>query len=273
MRLIDADALVNAILTEHGFDPKYTASYDIDGIKAYADSLIMERLNEQPTVDAVPKSELFELFDRITTAWNGKQRFFPQDDGTIYDRNKCDYVKSLYDAVNRFCNELHKDEYVPVVHGEWLEDDSTYCGANHSNYKCSLCSKIGGSWLKGLKQDELPNYCGNCGAKMDLTQSNESNVLDALDGRSKTMSDLISRQDAIDAVGNMLRRKFGIGGELAKITLEGLPSAQTEIIRCKDCKHFAPNKGYTVGWDGYCDITLDKMLDDDYCSKGAVRTT
>ena len=53
-RYIDADALVNAILTEHGCDPKYTASDDIDGIKAYADSLIMERLNEQPTIDAVP---------------------------------------------------------------------------------------------------------------------------------------------------------------------------------------------------------------------------
>lgn len=42
------------------------------------------------------------------------------------------------------------------------------------------------------------------------------------------MSDLISRQDAIDAVGNMLRRKFGIGGDLASITLAGLPSAQPE---------------------------------------------
>lgn len=63
-------------------------------------------IDDAPTVDAVPKTELFELFDRITTAWNGKQRFFPQDDGTIYDRNKCDYMKSLDDAVNRFCEEL-----------------------------------------------------------------------------------------------------------------------------------------------------------------------
>ena len=42
------------------------------------------------------------------------------------------------------------------------------------------------------------------------------------------MSDLISRQAAIDAVGSMLRRKFGIGGDLAEITLAGLPSAQPE---------------------------------------------
>ena len=52
------------------------------------------------------------------------------------------------------------------------------------------------------------------------------------------MNDLISRQAAIDAVGSMLRRKFGIGGDLAEITLAGLPSAQPEIIRCKDCKYY-----------------------------------
>ena len=42
------------------------------------------------------------------------------------------------------------------------------------------------------------------------------------------MDDLISRQAAIDAVASMLRRKFGIGGDLAEITLAELPSAQPE---------------------------------------------
>ncbi len=50
--------------------------------------------------------------------------------------------------------------------GEWIEDDTTYCGADRANYKCSLCGKIGGTWKRGLTQDELPNYCPNCGAKM-----------------------------------------------------------------------------------------------------------
>jgi len=49
------------------------------------------------------------------------------------------------------------------------------------------------------------------------------------DKRTKTHScDCISRQAAIDAVGSMLRRKFGIGGDLAEITLAGLPSTQPE---------------------------------------------
>ena len=60
------------------------------------------------------------------------------------------------------------------------------------------------------------------------------------------MNDLISRQAAIDAVSNMLRRKFGIGGDLAGITLAELPSAQPEQ-ECEKCifkpfKQFQPER-------------------------------
>ena len=50
--------------------------------------------------------------------------------------------------------------------GEWIEDDTTDCGADRVNYKCSLCGKIGGTWKRGLTQDELPNYCPSCGSRM-----------------------------------------------------------------------------------------------------------
>jgi exonuclease VII small subunit len=50
--------------------------------------------------------------------------------------------------------------------GEWIEDTTTYAGPCLSNYKCSLCGKICGTWRRGLKPSELPNWCGNCGAKM-----------------------------------------------------------------------------------------------------------
>ena len=50
--------------------------------------------------------------------------------------------------------------------------------------------------------------------------------------RAKTHAcDSVNRQAAIDAVSNMLRRKFGIGGDLAEITLAELPSAQPERMR------------------------------------------
>ena len=99
------------------------------------------------------------------------------------------------------------------------------------------------------------------------------------------MNDLISRQAAIEAVGSMLRRKFGIGGDLAEITLAGLPSAQPEIIRCKGCKHQVKewrtdkrlkDKGYMVCG---CEVVGDACgywallgQDDDYCSYAERRT-
>ena len=55
--------------------------------------------------------------------------------------------------------QLHKQ-------GKWVEDTTTYAGPGLSNYKCSLCGKICGTWRRGLKPSELPNWCGNCGADM-----------------------------------------------------------------------------------------------------------
>lgn len=68
------------------------------------------------------------------------------------------------------------------------------------------------------------------------------------------MSDLISRQDAIDAVefgithAKVINKETGEVMELFKESneelqkavdrIEALPSAQPEIIRCKDCKYW-----------------------------------
>ena len=54
MRLIDADALINDILTDYGCDPKYIADETIDGLKPYTDQLILERIGLQPTVPSSP---------------------------------------------------------------------------------------------------------------------------------------------------------------------------------------------------------------------------
>ena len=78
------------------------------------------------------------------------------------------------------------------------------------------------------------------------------------------MSDLISRQAAIDVLRNRwlkTRNYEGIGEDIAEeceIYLKTLPSAQPEIIRCKDCKH----------WDGVdtCDVIDAPVWDDDFCS-------
>ena len=72
--------------------------------------------------------------------------------------------------------------------------------------------------------------------------------------------DLISRRDAIDAVGSMLRRKFGIGGDLAEITLAGLPSAQPETDGfCTDCKEYDQERHFCPRFDRVIKTTIDEM--------------
>jgi len=88
------------------------------------------------------------------------------------------------------------------------------------------------------------------------------------------MDDLISRQAAIDAVKkNTFRLTFAeeqncegrvawsanaVYSDVIEGALLELPSAQPEIIRCKDCKH----------WDGVdtCDVIDAPVWDNDFCS-------
>ena len=55
-----------------------------------------------------------------------------------------------------------------------------------------------------------------------------------MEQEGRRMSDTISRQAAIDALDKGL---WGVEWELATAMLKDLPSAQPEIIRCKDCKY------------------------------------
>ena len=72
------------------------------------------------------------------------------------------------------------------------------------------------------------------------------------------MSDLISRQAAIDAVGNMLRRKFGTGGDLAEITLAGLSSAHPELDEwCDTCKEYDKERHCCPRWSRVIKATLE----------------
>ena len=92
------------------------------------------------------------------------------------------------------------------------------------------------------------------------------------------MDDLISRQAAIDAVRNcsvkevtpayMLINKAEVMTELMM-----LPSAQPEIIRCRDCKFWTHIKRTNRYWcktnDGLYDLNPSP---DDFCSRAERRT-
>lgn len=87
------------------------------------------------------------------------------------------------------------------------------------------------------------------------------------------MSDLISRGDAIKAVlvSNLSactvfgRSEEGMATakELIQV-IKNLPSAQPEIIRCKDCKHLFEDNGCPLR-------TWWTHTEDDFCSYGERR--
>ena len=86
------------------------------------------------------------------------------------------------------------------------------------------------------------------------------------------MSDLIDRQAAIDAV-QKYKREHGYDYYYCACDIERdlteLPSAQPEIIRCRDCKHYDP---YDSGKAFCCLEGIDGCYPDDFCSHAERRT-
>ena len=80
------------------------------------------------------------------------------------------------------------------------------------------------------------------------------------------MSDLISRQAAIDELD---KGAWGVEWDktLAKTMIESLPSAQPDIIRCKDCKYY---KAYEYTGELACHYVIGGTVIrnlNDYCSR------
>lgn len=83
------------------------------------------------------------------------------------------------------------------------------------------------------------------------------------------MDDLISRQAAIDG---MFAEMPGLtfGGVLR--VLKNLPSAQPEIIRCKDCEYYKPIRRTDRWWcTNDLGINVIETRPDDFCSNAERR--
>lgn len=50
----------------------------------------------------------FDVLDEISSSYYGKQMFFLQENGTVYDRMKCDYI-TFEEAVSRMAQLLSDD--------------------------------------------------------------------------------------------------------------------------------------------------------------------
>ena len=61
---------------------------------------------------------------------------------------------------SQYIEILPAADVAEVVHGRWIKDDFLSDDVNNAE-KCSQCGElIGWFW-------NMPNYCPNCGAKMD----------------------------------------------------------------------------------------------------------
>lgn len=81
-------------------------------------------------------------------------------------------------------------------------------------------------------------------------------------------SDLISRKAAIDAINNAFDRETLLRGFVRSIALRAIrdmPSAQPEIIRCKDCM-------YWVAHDKWCVYMNHGFAPNMWCCHGERRT-
>ena len=85
----------------------------------------------------------------------------------------------------------------------------------------------------------------------------EKIVKDSQGLAKELVNDCISRKAAIDEVINLWADKPFGNPALVEIKdcIEKLPSAQPEVIRCKDCKHWTQSVGKMKGYGlGRCDF-------------------
>ena len=88
------------------------------------------------------------------------------------------------------------------------------------------------------------------------------------------MADLIDRQAAIDALHMHLMYRMGTDSNKKRLDewINNLPPAQSEIIRCKDCRYASPNGKYGCRLVRFSIHDKDKPLfSDDFCSKAERR--
>jgi hypothetical protein len=87
--------------------------------------------------------------------------------------------------------------------------------------------------------------------------------------------DVIYRQAAIDLADKIIERDTSGNNDVVKAMsawkecIKGLPSIQSEIIHCEDCKSFRRWVGTDIT---FCDLTETCALEKDFCSYAERRT-
>ena len=83
-------------------------------------------------------------------------------------------------AAEQLLDEIPSDDVAPVVHGRWIpsesdfdDDDTLFDGEECCDWQCSACREDI-CYEDPMPMKLLPNYCPNCGAKMDGGAENAS---------------------------------------------------------------------------------------------------
>ena len=83
----------------------------------------------------------------------------------MYDRNSAKF--GIFVEAKLTLDAMPTIDAVPVVHGEW-KDHILDC-SNHTIKYCSECN----AWLPYSVVGWKPNYCPNCGAKMNMKKGKQ----------------------------------------------------------------------------------------------------
>lgn len=83
--------------------------------------------------------------------------------------NRSPAQNDMLDRICRNIKNMPAADVAEVVHGRWIKDDFLSDDVNNAE-KCSQCGELIG-WF-----GNLPNYCPNCGAKMDGGGNDEKSV-------------------------------------------------------------------------------------------------
>ena len=97
------------------------------------------------------KQKILEYFSDINYAYNDSSKF---------------------DTLKRMLTDA-----VEVVHGEWVDNaDNLDRRFHRHDFRCSLCNTRAHYFVGGIDDwwdSNEPNYCPNCGAKMDGVEQHE----------------------------------------------------------------------------------------------------
>ena len=120
------------------------------------------------------------------TAEESIRHFEAQQKRYVREHNgkPCPHYANAIEALRRAQPANEPADAVPVVRGEWVDDEN---GTEWDSHQCSVCKKsplsemiyeddydegLDGEWFYLGKRENgiiehLTNYCPNCGAKMD----------------------------------------------------------------------------------------------------------